>query len=119
MKRWIHWIVLVVVFALGTAFLGWWTVPLVAAFCGAIVGRGAWGWAAAAATTAWALLLVENALTGPLTELASTLAGIFGLPGWAMIVLTLAFPAVIAAAAAELASVLRGFAPSRRAASEP
>ena len=119
MRGWIHWIVLVVVFGLGTVLLGWWTVPLAAAAWGVIVGRGAWGGAAAAALTAWAILLIDKALAGPLTLLAGKLAGIFGLPGLVMFVLTLAFPAVVAAAAAETASVLREIAASRRAATVP
>ena len=109
MRSMILWFVLLVVFALATAALGWWTVPIVAAAWGLTRPSGSSGWwtAALVASASWAVLLVATAMRGPVVELASVVGGIFELPGFAMIFLSLIFPALLAGSAAELSAVLR------------
>jgi hypothetical protein len=105
---------------LGTIGLGWWTVPLLGAAWGASRPevRGLAVSAALAGALAWGVLLAEAALGGPVGELAGTLGGIFGLPGFLVILLTLVFPAFLAGSAAALAATLRGmFGRSRGSAS--
>jgi hypothetical protein len=99
-------VVLVALLAAGaTAAAGWWTVPLVA---------GAWSRlarsyrqplrsAAVGAALAWALLLGIGAWQGPVDAVARRLGGILGMPGWGFVLLTLLFPALLAAAAAQVA----------------
>jgi hypothetical protein len=107
-KRAIPSAVLLMAFVLGTAFLGWWTVPIVAGVWGAVATYALrpWRTAAAGAALAWALLLVVSGTRGSLLQLAGLLGGIFGLPGFAIVLLTLAFPALLAWSAAGLVSSL-------------
>jgi hypothetical protein len=88
--------------AAGTAAVGWWTVPLLAALWVQVVPRlrhpvrtcvlgGALG---------WALLLGWTALHGPVGVVAQRVGGVLRLPGWGLILVTLLFPAVLAGAAA-------------------
>jgi hypothetical protein len=104
----ILWFVLLAVFALATAAVGWWTVPIVAAAWGLTrpSGSGSWWTAALAASASWAVLLAATAMRGPVVELASVIGGVFKLPGFAMIFLSLLFPALLAGSAAELTAVL-------------
>ena len=110
MRALVLWLVLLAAIALGTAVLGWWAVPVVAAVWGLAtpVKKGTWWRAAVAASGAWALLLLFTAIQGPVGELASKVGAVFALPGFAFVLLTLLFPAVMAASAAELAGTLRG-----------
>ncbi|MGD2154282.1 MAG: hypothetical protein PVG79_13510 [Gemmatimonadales bacterium] len=109
MNRYIAWTVLLVAFVLGTAFLAWWTVPMVAGVWGGVTvqTRKPWRSAALAAAIAWAILLAVNATRGPLFELAHLLGGIFGLPGPVVVLLALIFPALLAWSAAGLVSALQ------------
>jgi hypothetical protein len=109
MKRTVAWAVLLIVFVLGTAFVGWWTVPVVAGVWGVVTAysQKPWRSAALAAAAAWVLLLALSATRGPLLALAGLLGAIFGLPGFAVIVLALIFPATLAWSAAGLVSALR------------
>jgi hypothetical protein len=109
MRSFIFWPALVLALAVATAVLGWWTVPVLAAAFGAsrFAARRAWWIAALAGSVAWALLLAVSSLQGPVAALADKLGGVFGLPGFAVIGLTLIFPAVLAGSAAELAAALR------------
>lgn len=97
--------------AVVTMALGWWAVPVVAAVWGAVSfgPRSAWLASALAAALAWAALLVVTATQGPVGQLAQALGGIFALPGFAVIILTLVFPALLAGSATELAASLRSF----------
>jgi len=116
MRALVLWLVLLAAIALGTAVLGWWAVPVVAAVWGLAtpVGKGTWRCAALAGSGAWALLLLFTATQGPVGELASKVGAVFALPGFAFVLITLLFPAVMAASAAELAGVLRGAWSTRR-----
>ncbi len=108
MKRVVYVGLLAAAFVSSTAALGWWTVPALA---------GVWGFAfpqawrpgrtaALAAGFAWALLLSVRAWQGPVAELAGALGQTFGLPGLALIALTVAFPASLAWSGATLTSTL-------------
>ena len=99
-----------------TWLVGWWAVPLVAAFVGSIVyvREGvAWRMALAAAI-AWALLLVANATTGRLSVAATTLGGVLRVPGVVLVLITLAFPALLAWSAATVAIAVRRLEAARR-----
>jgi hypothetical protein len=109
MKRTVSWAVLLVAFVLGTTFVAWWTVPVVAGVWGVVTAydQKPWRSAAIAAAAAWALLLALSGARGPLLELARVLGGIFGLPGFAVVLLALVFPALLAWSASGLVSALR------------
>lgn len=89
--------------ALGTAILGWWTVPIVAALV------ALWDRAPRANTTkvsvaaalAWGVLLLSQELFGSsVWQLNRDVAASLGVPAPAPLVLALALPAILAAAAA-------------------
>jgi len=104
--------VLTLVIGVATVWVGWWAVPL--------VGAG-WGFArheegmpaltsAVSASLAWVLLLAYAATTGPIGEFSTAVGGTMGLPGWAVIGVTLLFPAFLAglaAAAGDTISMMR------------
>ena len=88
-----------------TAAAGWWAVPLVAGGWTRVARRDRHPVRSCAvgAALAWALLLGIGALQGPVDAVARKAGGIFGMPGWAFVLLTLLFPALLAAAAAQVA----------------
>ena len=105
-------IALTVLFAAGTWFVGWWMIPVLGAAYGA--------WAAnqrltlitttLAATLAWGGLLAYDAAAGPMGRLLDVLGALFRVPGAALLVLTLAYAALLAASAAALTRGLRRLA---------
>jgi hypothetical protein len=62
---------------------------------------------AVGAALGWTLLVALAATAGPVGALSRTLGGIMGVPGWVPLLLTLALPAVLAAAAAGLVGALQ------------
>ena len=109
-------LLLVAAFVLGS-WVGWWTVPAVAAL---------WGWlrpavprpilsAALAATLAWALWLAADLVRGhgALAVLAGQLGAIMRVPPPALYVVTLLFPALLAWSAAALACAAAGYSVPR------
>lgn len=103
-KMLLHMSALSVVFAIGTAFLGWWVVP--AAAC-------VWGFydnsehrpaleASLSAGLGWLILLVWTGTKGPVLELSDRVSGVMGVPSAALIGLTLVFPMALAWGAAVL-----------------
>jgi hypothetical protein len=102
---------LTLLLALATWVFGWWAVPVVAAGWTLLrQGRApVWG-AALAGALAWALLLIGTAVQGPAAELARRAGGAMQLPPWALVAVTLAFPALLAAAAAAVVARTRGVA---------
>jgi hypothetical protein len=82
--------------------LGWWGVLLAASIVGYVFFReGGGGWRVAlAAAVAWGSLLAIDAAAGPFGTVARTLAGVLRLPGLVLVLLTLAFPALLAWSAA-------------------
>jgi hypothetical protein len=109
MKRTVSWAVLLLAFVLGTAFVAWWTVPVVAGFWGVVTAysQKPWRSAALAAAAAWTLLLALSGARGPLLELAGLLGAILGVPGFTVVLLALVLPALFAWSAAGLVSALR------------
>lgn len=96
------------VMALGTWGFGWWAVPVVGLVVGAgrITTRPVWV-AALGATLGWTGLLAWRATGGSVTELATLLGEVMGVPGVAVAGLTLLFPALVAGAAAGVGHGLR------------
>ena len=94
--------------ALATWFAGWWAVLLLA-FVAGVTWRAARvaAWSACAAALAWAALLAIDAGGGRLGALAGMLGGVFPVPGVALLLVTLLFPAAGAWAAAVLGSLCR------------
>jgi hypothetical protein len=82
-----------------TWWLGWWTVPLVAALWGL---RGKPMEVAQAALLAWAGILAAQSIRAPLLPLADRVGGIFGLPAWGLLAVTPLFAALVAWAAATI-----------------
>lgn len=99
-----------------TWMLGWWGVAIVAVVAGFVYradGGRAW-WVALGALEGWALLLLFNLARGPLMHVASTLGGAMSIPGPALMVLTLLFPALLAWSGAIVAAAVgRAVAPSK------
>jgi hypothetical protein len=104
---------LAVLIAAGTMTLGWWCVPVLGLLYGAArgTGKGLALEAGAGAALGWAGVLGWSAPPGPLWQLAVRAGGVFGLPGWAFIAVTLLFAGLLAAAAAYLGSVGRRWVP--------
>ena len=109
-------LLLVAAFALGS-WVGWWTVPAVAAL---------WGWqrpsvprpilaAALAAPLAWGVWLAVDAVRGggAAGVLAGELASVMRLPAPALVLITLLFPALLAWSAAAVACRAAGLFGSR------
>ncbi len=107
MKAGTAWIGLALLFAVASALVGWWTVPIVAALWGLVPTGRPWLSAALAAASSWAALLLLTALEGPVGELAVVLGGVMGLPAAGLLLLTLILPAILAGSAAELSAFLR------------
>lgn len=103
-----------VLIGLGTWLLGWWAVPLIAGIVG-FRDRGESGRAgqvALAASLAWTVLILIDLLAGPFGRLTSMLGGAMGVPGAAVLALTILFPAILAwSAAAVGGSLHRGGGP--------
>lgn len=99
--------VLALAMALGTAWVGWWAVPVFGAVWG-VTRYGAYPTVTAAvgAALAWVVLLGITALRGPAGEASRTLASAMGTPGWLPLVLTVLFPAALSGAAAALARAI-------------
>jgi hypothetical protein len=108
MPKSITWIVLAALIAAGTAFVAWWMVPAAGAVWGLTraAERGVWWKAGLAAALGWASLIALNATQGRVSEVARVLGGIFALPGFVMIVLTLGFAAALAGSAAQFTALL-------------
>lgn len=110
-------VALVLAFALATWAGGWWTVPIVAFVAGTRERSGGAkpSGIAIAAAVAWGVLLIVSSTTAAFATLVRELAGIMALPGAAIVLLTLLFPALLAWSAAALGGALfgRGAAPAR------
>jgi len=94
--------------ALGTAALGWWAVPVLG------LAYGAWrggehpaALAGAGALLGWSALMAWNWMEGPVAELSRSLGAVMGLPGWALLLATAFFPAVLAWTAAVVGAAMR------------
>ena len=85
-------------YAIGTFWLGWWSVPVIAVAWGLMASRtpGAVLHSTLAAALAWTALLLWSTLSGPLPTIANQLGGAMGLSPMVLVVVTLLFPAVLA-----------------------
>jgi len=92
--------------AVGTWSMGWWTVPVVSAGWGILVGTSRPWLAGIAAVSGWGALLAW-APWDALRRLAPRLGGIFDLPGWGMIALTLGFAWLLGWSAARVGTGFR------------
>jgi len=103
-------IVLGIVMATLTWFIGWWGVLLVSIGWGLVAeahtkpARAA----ALAAVLAWSVLLLWTAMRGPLWKLSEMLAGIFGLPAVVLLIVTVIFPGLLALSSAALVGEAKG-----------
>ena len=91
--------------AAATAVAGWWTIPMLAAVWMRVLPRDAATVAICAlgAASGWALVLGWAAAHGPVGTVARRVGGVFLLPGWGFVGLTLLFAALLAATAAAAA----------------
>jgi hypothetical protein len=94
-------------------WLGWWTIPLVAALWG-VLRPAVWRpilSAALAAALAWGLWLLVDLLADPhaFSRLGTRLGAVLPLPLPGLLLLTLLFPALLAWSAAALACGLATF----------
>jgi len=99
-----------------TWLLGWWGVLLAAAIVGFVfhdLGGGGWRVGLSGAL-AWGALLAADALTGPFGVVSTTLGGVMRVPGFVLVLVTLAFPALLAWSAATVVAESRRLAGSRR-----
>lgn len=108
--RWLMQLIgLTLVIAAGTWVGGWWTVPVVAG------AYGAWGvrqqaavlTAMLAGAGGWMLLLAYDASVGPVVRLAQLFGTMFRMSGITMVILTVAYAALLAVSAAAFARGLR------------
>lgn len=116
-RDWVLFIVRTTGFALVTATGGWLAVPVTAAVWStlATAERHRALRLAMAASASWALLLAWSTSSGGSTRLLSLLGGIFHIPGWSFVVLTLAVPALLAWSAAVVTSTISAAISARRA----
>jgi hypothetical protein len=91
--------------AAGTVLEGWWTVPVLAAIWVRVLphARARVRTCMLGAALGWSVLLGWTALEAPLTLVARRVGGVLQLPGWALIAVTILFPARRAGAAARAA----------------
>ena len=101
-------LIVALVIACVTWFVGWWGVAVVALVAGAIYRReGGRPWRVAlGASGGWAVLLLIDAIGGRFGHVATTVAGAMSLPAAALLLVTLLFPALIGWSAATVAGSL-------------
>ncbi len=104
MKWFLTFVALSALIAAGTWFGGWPVVAVIGAGWGAGSARkrGVIFTAALAGAAGWGALLAWDALTGPVGRLLQVFGAFSHLPGSAFVVLTVAYPALLCAAAAAL-----------------
>jgi hypothetical protein len=95
--------------AVATSLGGWWLIPVLAALWVRVLPRTdlpatTCGLGAA---SGWAVLLLVAAAQGPAGTLARRAGGVFLLPGWAFVGVTLLFGALLASTAAIVAGKSR------------
>lgn len=103
-------LLLALAFAIGTAWYGWWTVPVLA-FGYAAMDATQWrrGWLSAlAAVTAWGAILLWGLARNPMMWTTSArVAGMLSTSPWLLLALTLSFAALLAGPAAVFGAAVR------------
>lgn len=94
-------LLLALLFAAGTWLGGWWTIIVVAVVWSLWRQRAPWR-AGLAAAISWAALLGMTIPWAPLGRLAPKLGGVFGLPGWAALLLPPVFALALGWSAARM-----------------
>lgn len=106
----LHAIALALVLAGGTSWAGWTAVPALAFGVGVLRALGVApvgsGLVSASAALAWAGLLAGAAARGPLWLLAARVGGVLGVPAVALVLVTIAYAALLAWSAAVLGNTL-------------
>jgi hypothetical protein len=117
LRDWILLLVRTMGFALVTATGGWLAVPVTAAVWSTLASgeKRRELRLAFAASASWALLLAWTSAGAGTTRLLSLLGGIFGVPGWTFLLLTLAVPALLAWSAAVVTHAVSSRIAARRA----
>ena len=113
--RWLRQLfVLTLLFGAGTWLVGWWMIAVLGAVYGAWAAneRLALITATLAAALAWGVLLAYSAAAGPMGRLLDVLGALFRVPGAALVLLTLAYAALLASSSAALTRGLRRLASS-------
>lgn len=106
---------MLIVQAAGTAFVGWWTVPVIAGIWTYLLPRrGEVILAALGGGVAWGILLLIVRRNGPVGDMDRVLSGTLQMPPGASIGLTVMYAALLAGAAALVAQALRGTSPGSR-----
>jgi hypothetical protein len=100
MSRALHLGLFAISAAAATLLGGWWAIPLLAALWVRVLPRATASTCALGAALGWALLLAWAAVDGPVGTVARRVGGVFLLPGWGFVALTLIFAALLAASAA-------------------
>jgi len=103
-------VLLALAVALGTFMFGWWTVPLIGAVWGLVARERERPQltAASAAALGWALLMLWTSTRGPVGEVARRAAGVMGTGRPWFFLMTVAFPMIVAWAAAAITGAVRG-----------
>lgn len=116
-RDWVLLLVRTTGFALVTATGGWLAVPVTAAVWStlATAEQRRELRLALAASASWALLLLWTTGGGGTGKLLALLGGVFGVPGWAFVLLTLAVPALLAWSAAVVTNAISSEIAARRA----
>jgi hypothetical protein len=99
-----------------TWLLGWWGVLLAAVIVGFVFhdyGGGGWRVGLSAAI-AWGALLAADATAGSFGAVSTVLGGVMRVPGFALVLVTLAFPALLAWSAATVVAASRRLVGARR-----
>ena len=116
-RDWVLLLVRTTGFALVTATGGWLAVPVTAAVWSTLASAEQRRELrlALAASASWALLLVWTSTAPGTRRLLALLGGIFGIPGWTFVLLTLAVPALLAWSAAVVTNAISSEIAARRA----
>jgi len=95
--------------AVATGLAGWWLIPVLAAVWVRLLPRADLPatTCGVGAASGWALLLLVDAAQGPASTVARRAGGVFLVPGWAFVGLTLLFGALLASTAAIVAGKSR------------
>ncbi|ESQ13795.1 MAG TPA: hypothetical protein DDY14_00715 [Chromatiaceae bacterium] len=93
---------------IGTLLIGWLSLLMLGLLAGVLFARQPRLFlsSALAGGSAWLLLLLCNALFGEAARLATAAGGVLGMPGWAFVLLTVTFAALLTGCAAVSAGFL-------------